>query len=512
MKRAISISVLLLCLLGTGRAEGRVATIRCRTTVSTYSWHPLPLKTIGRLVEGRVLQAITRSGKLTLQPAGARSKPPDMDLNITARIIEDAGQFSVFLTAVPRRQDKAGSLAAVSTLSIRNKKFKGIQLQMERAANTAAAKLEALLSPNLLGMARDGLEKVIVPVDPEGRSSADWASSLHLKGGKTTRLGNASALQQFSVRAQKEAGARMALANCATSGGTKPGLRSRCIDALAQLARRHPSAQRAIVAVLFQPPPGRRASRAWSDARRRAFRISTGFTGVALDEAIQAWLHILASDHSDQYHLFGGRREDYMLMETISKYFARRSSVPNLDLALAQCSRPAKKKGAPPDSYCLKVMKSVPLPRRLALLYRQLSAPVEYSLYERWRGWTGMLQTVIDRNKPLHPAVEHLCKKRVLRSFWDVDRKECLRALGSQGLSTAKLARFLVRVFLSADKGIYFAIRDALRDLMKRKPALCPVLERSLGERVARGAFPMYYRSSEVPQSLSFCRKQSKAL
>ena len=500
LKRSIPVWLLLACL--PLAAQARPATLRCKTRVSTYSWQPLPLATITRVVEGRVLQVLTRSGKLTLLPA-AGGKAPDLTLEVAARIIEDAQQFSVFISAIPRRQNKAGSLAAVATRSINNRNHKAIQREMELAADAAARKLQTALTPFLSTITRDTLDQKVVPLDHR-RAGIDWARALQLKGGGGRAVG-AGALAQIQARARREASARMALARCAVFTG-KPGIQTRCIDALAQLARRHPSAQRAIIAVLFSTPPRRHAGQ-WQKARRRAFRITTSFSGAALQEAIQAWLFLLASDHSDNYHLFGGRREDYLIMNTISKYLARRSSVPNLDMALAQCSRPAKKKGAPPDSYCLKVMKAVPVQRRLALLYRQLAKPPRYSFYSPYKAWLGMLKTVVDRHKPLHPAVEQLCMQRIQRSFWDGDRTECLRVLGRQGKATPRLLKFLVSVFASASKGILFASRDSLADLVKRKPGLCPLLEKTLGPIVARGAYPRYYPRKEVPRSLRHCRK-----
>ena len=132
--------------------------------------------------------------------------------------------------------------------------------------------------------------------------------------GRGRALG-AGALRQVQARARSEAGARLALAHCAARTG-RSDVQLRCVDALARLARRHGSAQRVIVGVLFSRPP-RRYSGPWRKARLRAFRISTSFTGAALQEAIQAWVQILGSDHSDDYQLFGGRREDYQIMEAM---------------------------------------------------------------------------------------------------------------------------------------------------------------------------------------------------
>ena len=499
---------LLLALLSVpgAEAEARVAAVRCETTVSTYTWQPLPLKTIKRVVQGRVLQVLTRTGRLTLMPTGAAGKKEDLTLKVAARIIEDAQQFSVFISAIPRRQSQAGSLAAVATRSIRGRDHKGIQQEMERAADQAANKLSKLLTPYLALITSDGPASGRSLRAPGKLPSVDWARALQLGAGKGAgRISGAAALRAFSARAGKEASARMSLARCASRGGQR-GMRTRCIDALAQLARRHPSAQRAIIAVLFEPPP-RRRDNDWQKARRRAFRITTSFSGAALQEAIQSWLYLLASDHSDNYYLFGGRREDYLLLETISRYLARNPAVPNLDLALARCSRPAKKKAAPPDQYCLRVMKAVPQQRRLALLYRQLAAPPKYSFYDPWKAWLRMLESVIDRNRPLHPAVEQICMQRIQRSFWDPDRRDCLGYLSKQGRVNDKLLKFLVGVFVTHDSSIDSAIRDALRQLVKRKPALCPALERLLGPRLATGAFPKYYRQYQLPAALKWCRQ-----
>ncbi len=501
----LMIAAALLLLLPPGAAEARTASVKCETKVSTYSWYPLPLKTISRIVEGRVLQKLTRSGRLTLHPPGAGDKAPDLKLRITARIIEDAQQFSVFVSARPRNKDRAGSMASVATRPINQRNSKAIQAAIEKAADEAGRKLEALVNPYVDLLSEVGDSGKIVPMELDRAGAASWSADLRLRGARGKFKGNLSSL---TARARKEASARMALAHCAV-GAAQHGMQTRCIDALAQLSRSHPSAQRALIAVLFSAPPKKRNNE-WQKVRRRAFRVTTSFSGAALQEAIQAWLFLLASDHSDNYRLFGGRREDYQIMETVADYLARNTHVPNLDRALALCSRPAKKKNKPPDQYCLKVIKRIPVARRLSLLYRQLARPPSYSFYEPWRAWTSMLSTVVDRGKRLHPAVEALCKRRIMRSFWNVDRKDCLEALGNQGRPTAKLLRFLVGVFVSMDKEIVFRARDALKDITRRNPKLCPLLIKTLGRFHRRQAYPMYYPRDYEIQPLENCRKNRR--
>ena len=502
MTRHAAILCLSALLLWSTPVAARTASVKCETSVSTYSWYPLPLKTISRIVEGRVLEKLTRSGRITLHPPGAGDRAPDLNLRITARIIEDAQQFSVFISAQPRKKDQAGSMASVATRPINQRNHKAIQLAMEQAADEAGRKLEALVNPFVDLLSEEGESGKFVALDGGEGGATDWSASLHLGKARGAFKGN---LDTITARASKEASARMALAHCAV-GADKPGMQTRCIDALAQLSRRHPSAQRAIIAVLFSAPPKKRSNE-WEQVRRRAFRVTTSFTGPALQEAIQAWLFMLASDHSDNYRLFGGRREDYQIMETVASYLARNSNLPNLDRALAWCSRPAKKDNKPPDQYCLKVMKSIPVPRRLALLHRQLAALPSYSHREPWRAWTAMLETVVDRGKPLHPEVERICKRRIMRSFWKVDRKDCMEALGKYGRPTRALLRFVIGVFISQDKEMVFRSRDALKDLVKRNPKLCPYLKKKLGSFVARGQFPMYYpRDYEGPRVLEKCK------
>ena len=501
MNRLIPTLVLAAWLLSPMAASARTASVKLETKVSTYSWYPLPLKTISRIVEGRVLQKLTRSGRLTLHPPGADDKAADLNLRITARIIEDAQQFSVFISAQPRKKDQAGSMASVATRPINQRNHKAIQKAMEQAADEAGRKLEALVTPFVDLLSEEGESDKFVSLDPEQTGSTEWSTGLGLGGATGKFRGN---LGSLTSRAGKEASARMALAHCAV-GANQPGEQTRCIDALAALSRRHPSAQRAIIAVLFSAPPNKRSNE-WEAVRRRAFRVTTSFTGPALQEAIQAWLFMLASDHSDNYRLFGGRREDYQIMETVANYLARNPHLPNLDRALAWCARPAKKDNKPPDQYCLKVMKSIPVTRRLALLYGQLAAPPSYSHREPWRAWTAMLETVIDRGKPLHPAVAKICKRRVMRSFWKVDRRDCVEALGKQGRPTAALLRYLIGVFLTHDKDLAIRARSALQDLVKRNPRLCPQLKKTLGRFASRGAFPMYYPRDYELQVLKSCK------
>jgi hypothetical protein len=377
---------------------------------------------------------------------------------------------------------------------------KQIQDQIERTADEAVIKLRRTIGTNLEQLLEGAelkrrsntrpIEPLPIRFDAAGLALARSASS-------SMALGRAAAL------AQKEAGARRALARCALVGGASES-RTRCVEAFAQLVKRHPFAQRALVALLAAPPPkDKREWQDWKRARRRAFQLTTTFEGSALDEALQAWLQIFAADYTDyDYALFAKGREDYAILAPIASYLLNRRDVPNLDLALAHCSRPAKYKARSPHGECLKVLATVPSLRRLALLYDQLAQPPSYPPFVEGDPFSALLKTVIDRGKPLHPAVIEICKIRVAQGFHWRERADCFEALGAGAAITETLVSFLVAHYRSALPNVAMYADEALGRLVERKKETCALLARQLAPLVRLGHYSDYPR---VPRALYAC-------
>lgn len=526
MRRLISLSasivIGLAVLLSPPSAEARVVRASCATVVTSNTWQPLPVDQVERLVQGKVVAALTKSGKIALLKEGAGTL--DLKVKVDARIIEDAEQFSVFVTATPSQTKRAGSFAAVASRSIHKMRTARIQAQMEAAAQEAASKLVLVLDPHLDLMIGEGgpSTKLDGPKGPRTTLSpnlAMWMKPMagtrpspllrQLRGAKSALV---TALSTLGPRAFRDASARMAIAQCAVDTRLR-GKRLLCVDALARLVKKHSVAQRAILAVLAEDPPaGGRSYSEWSKARRRAFEISTTFEGVALQEAVQVWLHVLGNDHSDTRE-FNHSREDYLLLHHIGSYLQRKGDVPNLDLALARCTRPAKYKGGPPHAECLKLVKRLPVERRLRLLYPLLAKRARYSWYQREK-WSGLLETVIDRNEPLHPLAEKLCMYRVERSFRWRERLDCIQHLGRGGKPSKALIDFLVLAFVSSGGSetlLPMYSREALLKVVQRERSLCDHLERTLGPYVARGAIPLRWAHDRTPRALRYCRGEDGA-
>lgn len=509
IRKEISTTLAGLLLLVVTSASAAVKT-RCATQVHLHTWEPLPRDQISRLVQSAVLSELTRSGRLSVVQGGE-----ELDVRVDARLIEDAAQFSVFVTATPRNLSRVGSVAAVATRSLYRLDKVRIGRRIQEAAREAGKKAHALLAPRLglLKAKPSRAARAKMPrIDPKVRVPTAWTRSLlaqakpifarlRQKRGDLRRLG------ALRTRAHREATARLAIARCALDARGRRK-RTECIDALAQLVKRHPLAQRAVLAILAEPLPSQRGLQSdWREARRKAFRISSTFRGVALQETVQVWLHIFGSDHSAS-RAFNRSREDYYLLQPIMEYIQRHPEVPNLDLTLARCTRPSPTK-VPPHSYCLKVLKSIPGERRLALLYPLLLEPPRYEWRDKGK-WGSLLNTVVERGKPLHPFVEKLCMRRVQRGYRWRERVDCIEALGRGGAPSNELVDFLVANFVSSgnrDSIVPRESAEALLDLVKRAPKLCPRLERVLGPFAARGAFPMRWAHQRIPRALAFCRR-----
>ena len=511
LAKGLTGALLLLLLCATVNAE--VITTAYRTEVSTHSWRPIPLRTVSRLVEAQVLQALTKSGRLSL----VRAKKQDgltgrvLSLKISARIIEDAAQFSVFLQITPAQKLPIGALASVVTRSIYRMDHKAIHRTLARTAQQAAAKLEAVLNVRLDQLAAgDDALKSASPAS--GVLPVDWGQEL--RAAKRSRIRGAESQQlrqveTLSLAAEKRAAARLTLAHCALASG-KLSVRISCIDALAQLAKTRPFAQRALIATLVLPPP-KDDRRLWREARRKAFMATTTFEGVALEEALQAWLHIFSADYSLDYQLFGGRREEWSLLDPIADYLMRRSRpTPNLEIALAACSRPSKK-GRVANDACLKVMRLLPARRRLRLLYRQLALRPAFDTRETWRGWTKLFETAIEGVKALPDALQTLCAARIQRSFTWRDRADCVEALAQRARPTAKLVDFLVNTYRSADSSLIAYVDRGLWRLAQRQPTLCARIKQRFSPLLREGGYPIYRAFAQRPDVLKRCEKQRTA-
>lgn len=510
---------ILVALLASGSANAQVVTAHCESSVALYSWQPLPPKTIDRLVRTRVLQGMMKSGKISLLPEGSAKSDAALEIMIVARIIEDAGHFSVFVTATPRDKDSAGSIAAVANRSILRMNHKAIQSQIEGAADDAAAKLSGRLSPLLDSL----LQKKKKPGYSFPSTTMDlpeeWGTKLVGKAQGQSRAflqeGRRleSLVRSMAANAGNKKGARIGLVQCALQAKSIQ-IRQQCVQALGPLSRTNPLAQRAILAVLIQEPihdwhywPH------WRKLRQMAFEISTTFEGPALDEAVQAWLFLLAADrsqHSYTYartrdYLFRHSREDSQILDRIADYLVRFPNTPNLDAALARCVRPSLRESRPPMSSCLKAMKAISSERRLALLYKQLLLPPTFSNYASKSKWLGIMQTVVDRKEKAHPLVLKLCRQRIERAFEENQRSYCLELLTREAPVDQELFVFVLNVFLSADKSIQRSADKGLDLLVEREKSLCPLVEKTLGPRIENGSYPSY---PDMPAALTRCNEK----
>jgi|GEM_PF-6898304 hypothetical protein len=504
-------------------AQGKAVTAHCESSVALYSWQPLPPKTIDRLVRTRVLQGLLKSGKISLQPAGAAKSTAALELKIVSRIIEDAGHFSVFVTAIPRMQNRAGSVAAVANRPILRLSHKGIQKQIEAAADDAARKLSKRLNPLLDRLSQHAqTEKAELlatgntPMTPKLELPKEWGAKLvgrasgknraFLKKGRRLE----ALVRNLAANAGERKGDRIGLVQCALRA-KDIHIRQQCVQALGPLSRKSPLAQRAILAVLIQKPIADwRYWSHWKKLRRMAFEISTTFDGPALNEAVQAWLFLLAADRSEisRYYgrstdyLFRHSREDSRILDRVADYLVRFPNTPNLDAALAHCVRPSLRENRPPMASCLKAMKAIPSERRLALLYKQLLKPPAFSHYSSKSKWLGIVQTIVDRKETAHPLILKLCQRRIERAFEESQRSYCLELVSRQAPANKNLGLFLLSVFLSADKSIQRDADKGLKLLVERKRSLCPLVEKKLGPRVENGAYPSY---PDMPEALTYC-------
>jgi hypothetical protein len=350
---------------------------------------------------------------------------------------------------------------------------------MERTAEQAARKVARLLDSRLALLSTE--EIAAVPEPPKGAIPFDWGR-LGRSGGRRA----AKDIDISALAAETSAKARRRLADCALA---EPNLQ--CVQALIQLARVHPYAQRALLKVLAEP---RIKTRHGYTPRPRleAFRFSTTFRGAALAEAKQAWLQVLANDFSKVL----GFREDPTLLERIADYVVRYPDVPNLDLALNRCARPSARGEGPTDA-CLRVLGTVPPPRRIMLLYPYLTQePQDRDALGRW---VRAFRTTVAGVRAIHPQLAKLCRRKAQRSRFKTVRSRCAKALASHTRPTPDLAKFFIDELMNGSLS-----EEDINDISKIERRLCPGLKEALGHYRSAGKAAVTRRLS--PSLLRHCR------
>jgi hypothetical protein len=333
--------------------------VRYAVHVEARSWQPLEPKEVEALLEQAALPVLTRSGAMKLQKSGfADLKNGDYSLLIEGRFIEEAEQFSVYLTFGPGKLAEVPSFYATDTIAIGRRPPAEMQKVARTLAQATAVNLITVLEPRLLS--------AFTPIDTQPGLPLDWGAIavptiqaptqavrelLDIRLDDNTRL---RALADLAPHLYDQPAAEHAAELCLLRDPS-PDVRVRCAQALAPVARTRLPAQRLILAALRQELDDK--------VIRALTELAQNFAGLSRKEAIATYLELMASEATP------GEAS-----AAIAELLASEGDVPNLDLTVAKClSQPALaygKKVACADH----LLRVIPEARRMPVVWKYLQS------------------------------------------------------------------------------------------------------------------------------------------
>lgn len=326
--------------------------------VEARTWQPLSPEDTERLIEQRALEPLTKQGLVRLEKSKfSELGDGDFSLLMEGRFIEDAGQFSVYLSFSPQQRTNAPSVYVLDTDEVEDKSPAEIQKRVAALVSRAASKLMATIAPHLrAGDALAPLEVDSLPLDwgqvdlPVLRNASGAVKALtDVRNPDHVRF---KAQADLSGHALDQPSARMALELCAVSD-PQPRLRAACIGSLAPVARTRVETQRLLL----------QAMRTDIDTQvlRAIAEVSKSFVGLSRKEALATWMQVVAEDRTPGE----GANE-------VASLLAEENSVPNLELAVAKCLQGESLSWQKKDACMDKLLPKVPLARRPAAVWRFL--------------------------------------------------------------------------------------------------------------------------------------------
>lgn len=333
-------------------------TVDYEVKASAGSWRPMDLGDLQRTIEHTALEVLTKPGLIQLQKLSKdkTTSAGDYRLEIHGRLLDEAETHTVYLSFGPGQKGDLPSFTASHSATLRKKSRPEILSAIQASAKTAAQELVSALKPHLAHAGSAASDHKNKRPDPF-RDGEKWPfawSEVHVPGGSMSGLAedlfgknHDKMMAAFRVAASKvrdEDGARNLIERCALEH-PKESLRLDCLVALRNPARRLAPTQRVVIEVLRRDKDSR--------VRKEASEQMTHFTGIARQEAVQAWLQQVAAGQN---------------MGELSKV----GDLPNLDLAIRSCfyETGKKEKGRRSRSGCLELMGPLSYQRRAAILWR----------------------------------------------------------------------------------------------------------------------------------------------
>ena len=444
-------------------------------------WQPIEPADVSATVEHAALEVLSKGGNFVFDKVTPNE---DYELRIAGRMVDDTESHTVYLSFEPRGQSPLGSFRTADTAVIGKLPRAEMLKKIDASTRTAAAQLAAALQSAMgrVGASDPAPEINVAPfkwpdihIPASGVHSEDLYSSDYQKRG--------AALRELTSQALSDNAPRQALEQCALSHKDME-TRLGCLRGLKPLSRKLATTQRVVIEVFRKD----QESKLVEEANDQMLY----FTGLSRGDAIQAWLESAAKN------------------KNIGPLF-QLGDVPNLDSVVARCLVAAGKqpKYQRSKATCIELMKSIPQPRRRAIIWRLLKeTDADSALFLEGAGesegshgtdWQRAVETVLNDARRFEPGLEDILwqrYERFLSSF-------ALDVLAEEAPASPTLVDRLVQAMQGAEA------RYALRGL-KRLTKEAPQLKGAIRDKVAELQATSGYHKSISTRDLDDFLKETK--
>lgn len=328
-------------------------------SIETRTWQPIELQDVDRIIESTALASLARRGDMRLVRTGFEElRAGDYSLLVSGRFIEEAEDFSVYLTFGPGKRADLPSFHVSATANIGKRPMAEMQSIMQALTTDTAKRLDALVAPHLrrveLPLLLDETREAPPPelwrwapqAEPQLKNPTELLRRLtDPRNSDNERLG---AIDPIAGAAFDQVPALAALERCVLRDPSAD-VRARCAEALEPAARVRVPTQRVLLQAIRQELDPR--------PLQALLEISRSFSALSRTEAIDTWLYLVASNDTPGD-----------AMRVVVDVVQDEGDLPNLDVAVAACLRqqslvPMKK------SYCAsRLLRSLPPARRDAVI------------------------------------------------------------------------------------------------------------------------------------------------
>ncbi|MCC6811192.1 MAG: hypothetical protein IT381_27425 [Deltaproteobacteria bacterium] len=374
--------------------------------IEPRSWQPIEPESLEKVIEAKSLEPLTQKGLMRLEKGKfSELAEADFSLMMEGRFIEDAGQFSVYITFTPQKRSDAPSVYVIDTDEVEDKTPQEMQKIISALVVRAAKRMATTLEPHLRA------SSTAAPLIDNDALPLAWGEidvpSLNAPTGALKDLINVrnedhvrwKAFADLKGHAFDQPAARSALELCVLRDPL-PKLRADCAEALAPVARTRIETQRLLLHVLrtdVEP-----------EVMRAVADVSKSFVGISRKEALATWMQVISDDATPDE-----------AARSISQLLREENGLPNLELATSKCllsqALTEQKRGACAETLLDKVKPE----RRAAVAWRYLETA---KIYDQGavNTYKEVLENVVGRSGPVDAALADMLLARAPRrdSMW----------------------------------------------------------------------------------------------